>query len=345
MTLDAKPNNAPARRPTIKDVATRAGVALGTVSRILNGNSTVAPALRDHVRAVIAEIGYQPDLVARSMRAQKTHVLGCIVTDISQPVAAAMIAGAAEVAGAAGYALFVSEFRNDRPTEERIFQVMKDRRIDGLLATVGSDEDIAQRDILLSLPFPVVLWERDFEGGLLDSVLTDHRFGVRLATEHLIAQGYGALALVSGHAGTWTGREQAAGFRAACEAHFGQTGAAIESRIMTTDAFAQGSPVLEAARRKPLGVVANIHDIPRLLKQARSLGLEAPRDIGLISIGDAEFLEVLDPAVTAIRGDPQRLGTMAAQRLLKRIDTMPDDAPMRQLERPQLIVRASSARR
>jgi LacI family transcriptional regulator len=341
MKASTKTKSEQPRKPTIKDVATRAGVALGTVSRILNGNTTVAPAIRDHVLSVIGELGYQPDLIARSMRAQKTHVLGCIVTDISQPVAAAMIAGASEVARQAGYALFVSDFHNDKRTEDRILQVMKERRIDGLLVTTGSDEDEEQFGKIRSLPFPVVLWERDFKDGGIDSVLTDHRLGVQLAAEHLIAQGFRSLALVTAHARTWPSREQAAGFEEArLNAH-----EAIETRILTTDQLA-ATPVLltqlASQGERHFGVIANIHDIPKLLKQARELGLGVPDDIGLVSIGDTEILEVLNPAVTAIRGNPLLIGSMAARRLLSRIDGAADMVPSRQFDRPSLIVRASS---
>lgn len=330
------------KRPTIKDVAAQAGVALGTVSRILNGNATVAPAIRDHVRAVIAELGYEPDLIARSMRAQKTHVLGCVVTDISQPVAAAMIAGASEVARRADYALFVSDFHNDRRAESRILHVMKERRIDGLLITVSSDEDADLFRTITSLPFPVVVWERDFKGVGVDSVLTDHRLGVRLAADHLIAQGFRSLALVTAHARTWTAREQAGGLE---DARLGAR-VTIETRIVTTDQLAAEPALLtELASRgqRHFGVIANIHDIPRLLKQARDLGLGTPGAIGLVSIGDTEIFEVLNPAISAIRGNPHLIGTMAAQRLLSRIGGDRDSAPSRQFDRPSLIVRASSS--
>lgn len=330
------------RKPTIKDVAAKAGVALGTVSRILNGNTTVAPAIRDHVLSVIGELGYQPNLIARSMRAQKTHVLGCIVTDISQPVAAAMVAGASEVARQAGYALFVSDFQNDKRTEDRIFQVMKERRIDGLLVTVGSDEDKDTLGKLRNLPFPVVLWERNFKDGGIDSVLTDHRLGLRLAAEHLIAQGFRSLALVTAHARTWPSREQAAGLEEA-RLNAGET---IEARILTTDQLAATPALLtELASQgeRHFGVIANIHDIPKLLKQARALALGIPDDIGLVSIGDTEILEVLSPAITAIRGNPLLIGSIAARRLLSRIESATDMAPSRQFDRPSLIVRASSS--
>lgn len=342
MKVDPKQALRQPRKPTIKDVAAKAGVALGTVSRILNGNTTVAPAIRDHVLSVIGELGYQPDLIARSMRAQRTHVLGCVVTDISQPVASAMIAGASEVARQAGYALFVSDVHNDRRTEDRILQVMKERRIDGLLITVSSDEDKKLFDKLRNLPFPVVLWERDFEDGGIDCVLTDHRLGVRLAAEHLIVQGYRSLALVTAHARTWPAREQAGGLE---EARLG-AGHKIETRIVTTDQLAVKPTLLTelaSQRQRNFGVIANIHDIPRLLRQARDVGLEIPTDIGLVSIGDTEILEVLNPAITAIRGNPQLIGNMAARRLLSRIEGIPNATASRQFDRPRLIIRASSS--
>lgn len=103
----------------MKDVARRANVSLGTVSRIVNSNATVAPELRRHVEAVIRELGYRPNVSARTMRTRRTHAIGIIVTDLRQPVAATLVAQASEIARRHGFAPIVGDFQNDAAAEER----------------------------------------------------------------------------------------------------------------------------------------------------------------------------------------------------------------------------------
>ena len=106
-------DSAPAKTVTIKDVAREAGVALGTVSRILNGHENVDPVLRKKVQKVIAKLGYRRNATARSMRVGKTLAVGCIVSDIRQPVAAMMVTGAEAVLRNSGYAMIVASTHYD----------------------------------------------------------------------------------------------------------------------------------------------------------------------------------------------------------------------------------------
>lgn len=152
------------RRATIKDVAIRADVALGTVSRIINGNATVTPELRDHVLKVIEELDYRPNTTARTLRTKRTQAVGIIVTDIRQPIAAEMIAAAGKVVRERGFAPIVGDFHNDRESERLLLRFMAERSVDGLLITISSDENASLIAELKKLGVPVVLWERDAAG-------------------------------------------------------------------------------------------------------------------------------------------------------------------------------------
>ena len=299
--------------PTMKDVAQRANVSLGTVSRIVNGNATVAPELRQHVEAVIRELGYRPNVSARTMRTRRTHAIGIIVTDLRQPVAAVLVAQASEIARRHGFAPIVGDFQNDAEAEDRLLRFMAERSVDGLVLTISSDEDKTLLDRLEGMGIPVVLWERD-TAGRFPSVRTDHRAGARMAGEALRQRGRRQVLLVAGHEQTWTGREQVAGMREGL-------GEGIALDVVHTGRFDAGA--LQAALRDshPVdAVVANVHDIPAVLGAVAEAGLACPRDLSVISIGDDPFLAICHPPVSAVVLPSRQVATEAAGMLLQRLD-------------------------
>lgn len=329
------------RTVTIKDVASRAGVGLGTVSRVLNGNENVAPQLRDQVFRAVQELGYRPNSVARSMRLGKSYAVGCLVTDIRQPIAAEMIAAAETTLGRAGYTLIVASTHFDNGREAEILSLMQNRVVDGMLLTVNrdNDPDVAQR--LAAINIPMVLWERSPSGGF-DTVLTKHRDGARSATAHLLELGHHEIALVAGHLDTWVGREQKAGFDAAFADHGLEPAAGL---VFEVGLFKMRELEALFRRERPItAIIANIDEIPGILRFCAKRGLMLPGDLSIVSIGDASILEVMTPSITAVRGNGTKVAQLAANLLLKKMsDKQPETAPERLTVGMQLKVRRSTA--
>lgn len=321
------------RRVTIKDVAVHAEVALGTVSRIINGNQTVSPDLRDHVNKVIEELGYRPNASARTMRTNKTQVIGIVVTDIAQPVAAKLIASAAECVRDAGYASIIGDFHNDVGREETLLRFMSERNVDGLILTVSSDENAELVERLNQLNIPIVLWEREAKDAF-PSARSDHRLGARQAAELLLGRGRTSVLLVAGHETSWTGREQIAGMTE------GLAGAA-RLEVIHTGRFTSGKLAARLGRYD--AIVANVHDIPAIMLVLKAAGKTTPGDVAVISIGDDPFLEICNPPITAIRTRPDLVGAMAARLLLAELGREPSDKmPQNGLIAPEMMVRQST---
>lgn len=324
------------KRVTIKDVALRAEVALGTVSRIINGNQTVAPELRKHVETVIKELGYRPNATARTLRTNKTNVVGIIVTDLRQPVASQLVAAAADIVRSHSFAPVVGDFRDDADNEAMLLRFMSERNVDGLLLTISSDENPGLITSLKKLDFPIVLWERD-AAGQFPSIRSDHRLGTRLAAGHLQERGRKRVLLVAGHERTWTGREQVAGMQeglgkdvSLTVVHTGHfVPRALEENLAGADAYD--------------AVVANIHDIPAIMQVVNASGRRCPRDISIVSIGDDPFLEIASPAISAVRLRPDLVGAIAARLLIAQLDKKAERTPQdAKLVPPELRLRASS---
>lgn len=323
------------RNVTMKDVAQRANVALGTVSRIINRNATVSPELRDHVEAVIEELGYRPNVIARTMRTQRTQAIGIVVTDITQPVAARLVSAASEHARARGFAPIVGDFLNDVAAEDQLIRFMSERNVDGLILTISSDENAELIGTLEDLGIPVVLWEREASGHFV-SVRTDHGLGAAMAARALLKRGRRHVALVAGHEHTWTGREQVRGMRETLE------GAARLTVAHTGRFDAEGFLASLSAAEPVDAVVANVHDIPAIMGGLKRLGLRCPEDVSVVSIGDDAFLQISAPPITAIRLRPDHVGETAVRCLIEQIDRSPGASSVQpDLVAPEFIVRAS----
>ncbi len=314
------------RTVTIKDVAREAGVALGTVSRILNGHENVDSALREKVLQVIGALGYSRNATARSMRIGKTLAVGCIVSDIRMPVAAAMVTSAEIALRDAGYAMIVANTHYEEDREAEIMAFMRERAVDGLLMIVNRDADASTAKRLKALNIPIVLWERD-AGGALDCVVTEHRQGTHAATEHLLSLGHRRILLIAGHPQTWVGREQAAGLHEA----LGQVGAPVDEIpvFQVGQLRRKGLAALLDKPDRPSAIIANINEISNVLSAAADVGLAVPKNLSVVSIGDSDFLQLTSPPITAVTGSPETLGTIATELLIERLITSAPHAAKR----------------
>ncbi|HSV54990.1 MAG TPA: LacI family DNA-binding transcriptional regulator [Burkholderiaceae bacterium] len=325
---------------TVKDVARVAGVAVGTVSRVLNDNATVMPQVRERVLAAMRELNYEPNVLARSMRAGSTRAVGCIVSDVVQMTAAQMLNGAEEVLRDAGYAMYMASSHYDLEREKSIISSFRQRKIDGLILVISDDEDPGYLSFLQSLRVPIILWERE-AGGLFSSALSDHHGGCLQAAAYLQGLGHERIALVAGREHTWVGREMVRGYE---QAHRERGTVVAPSLISRTDRFdvAACTQLLTQANR-PTAVIAPINDLALLMSVARTLGLQVPADISVISIGDSSLLGIFNPGITVVRHDPLEVGRTAARLLLAALEGEAS-AEQKVLFPAELVVRGSCAR-
>ena len=337
-----KPQSIIARKRglTVKDVARVAGVAVGTVSRVLNDNSTVMPDVRERVLAAMRELNYEPNAVARSMRAGATHVVGCIVSDVVQLTAAQMITGAEQQLREAGSAMFVASSHYDIAAEKEVIRTFRQRKIDGLILVITDDKNPEYVAYLESLHLPIVLWERD-AGGRFNSVLSDHRGGCAQATSYLLGLGHTRIALVAGHESTWVGREMVQGY---VEAHAGRQRAPSRDLIQHTGSFdlSACTQLLTGANR-PTAIIATINDLALVMSVARGLALKVPSDLSVISVGDSSLISMTNPAITVVRHDPRQVGKTAADLLLSMLGDISPIERHRIVFPAELILRESCA--
>ena len=332
-----------ARAVTVKDVAIAAGVSAGTVSRVTSNNPAVQPDLRAHVLSVIKRLGYRPNPIAQSMRTAETKLIGCVVSDFSNPLYSAILKSAETTLLDEGYTLVIASSDNRIDREVQIIETLARRRVDGLMAVLSDERAPQLIQALGEAAIPLLMMERDMDVPG-DLIATDHLGGTQRATEYLLSLGHRRIALITGSTSTRSGRDRAAGYRAAHAARDVAVDEALVRCESLTTAFAfKETQRLLTAPEPPTAVIAGGNMM--LAGVLRALGVlecRVPADVSVVSSGDTELAELAAPPVTVIRWDLVEFGREAAKLMLHRLRNR-DAAPRRIVVPCSLVVRGSCA--
>jgi LacI family transcriptional regulator len=288
------------RRPTMVDVAREAGVALRTVSRVVNGDATVGEAFASRVRDAIAALGYQPDERARQLRSGITGTIGAAVRNIwdAHPV----LGAADEAARAAGFTIVAMATEDDENREREAVISMCRRRMDGIIIEpIAENHQYLQPEIDAGLT--VVAFDRPATGVLVDTVLTDNRGGIEQAFEHLARHGHRRIGYIGDDERIYTGHERAEAFRHCLRA----SGTAVEGLVHPGPIY----PIRIAAALKRLAdgpdpataiVTGNVSTTITVVRQlGRAFGATP-----LVGFDDFPLADLLQPGLTVVaQGEPQ----------------------------------------
>lgn len=334
------------RRPTIHDVAKRAGVHPATVSRALNHAlpGRIAETTARKVRDAALELGYLPDPAARSLRTRRSRLVGVVIPDLTNPVLAPIVRGVEETLWAAGLACLLADTDNDQAREAAVIVELQARRCDGLVvATATRRSPIVER--LAADGPPTVLVTRDLDGGSLPLVAADEAAGVSAAVRYLVALGHERIAHLSGPVNVSTAMTRARAFRATLAELLGPATQPLvrHGRRFTIDVGRELTSELLRNRHDITAIVAG-NDMIALgcLDALREAGLRCPEDVSVIGHNDMPLVGRLQPPLTTVAFPQRALGVRAAEVLLRRLT---DDAgPLeRHLLLTELVVRGSTA--
>jgi LacI family transcriptional regulator len=329
-----------AGRPTIRDVAERAGVSIATVSRALNDRGDVSGATRDRVREVARSVGYSPDPAARSLAGQKTRLVAIVVgdnaghRDLSLIFFGPVLTAIARRLGRSGY----------DPLLLPPGTVGLDHGFDAAIL-IGVDADDPLVGQLAARRAPVVGIDVRCRSVRSAYVGSDHADGVRLALGHLHALGHRRIAHLAGASNTSAGGERLEAFRREASLLGLETPDALVRRCDFSSASGyRETCALLALEERPTAIVA-ASDLMALaaLQAIRDAGLEPGSDIAVAGFDDLEAAALSHPPLTTIRQDRRELGAVAATRAIELIED-PDAAPPDTILPVELVVRASTAR-
>ena len=329
--------------PTIRDIAQRSGVSIGTVSNVLNNVPTVKEETRRKVQQAIAELKYSPNRAARSLASGTTQTLAFILPDICNPFFPEMVRGAMETANQHQYEIFLANIDNNPRKEIRFIENFIDRGVDGLIIAT-SDCSSKQVDRIRGTEAHVVIVDRDIEGLERDSVLLDnHRCGY-MAAGHLVALGRRNIGLILGPMETMTARKRLEGAKAVLGEHGLFREALVRSGVYSYESGYQIMRELLAGPA-PLDAVMCANDLLAIgsLKAAQETGLSVPDDLAIVGIDDILISRLVNPPLTTVRQPTFELGAIAAQMVIERIQGTVRGAARKVILAGELIVRGSTA--
>jgi LacI family transcriptional regulator len=327
----------------MKDVAELAGVSASTVSHVLNGTRKVSEDTRERVRLAIEELGYEPNLLAKSLKVSRTFTIGLLISDIQNPFFTSVIRGAEDVALSRGYHLFLCNTDEDPNREDEYVRELSKKRVDGLI--VASSASRRNHTLQLRLEdVPFVFMDREVEGIEADTVSVDNRLGMRLIAEHLTQLGHERVGMVSGPLEKSSGYERYHGLRDA----LADLGLPLRDSLVRFGDFrvSGGREAAEELLRLPEPptalVVSNNQMTLGALLAVRELGLRVPDEVSVVSFDDMEWAPLANPPLTALAQPTYEMGATAARILLDKIEKKAIGSPSKLFMEPELMVRGST---
>lgn len=325
-------------RPSIHDVAARAGVSVTTVSHAVSGNRPVSESTRQRVLAAMAELGYQPSHAAAALKTGRSNTIAVLVPDITNPFNAELALGVEQAARERGFDMILVNTGFDPELESSHLSMIARRAVDGLVYAAGSS--VGARPIEeVAVGFPVVLADEELASGAFDTVISDNLAGGALVGAHLAALGHRRVLVVTGPASLLGCQDRLAGFRSR-----------FPHEVLVVEGDFRQRSGTEAVRAHPPRAAAYtavfaLNDLMAFgaVQALREAGLAVPADVSVVGYDDVPTASLITPGLTTVRQPTAAIGRQAALRLLDRITgAAPPGAVERTVLPVELRVRAST---
>jgi DNA-binding LacI/PurR family transcriptional regulator len=328
----------------IKNVAEAAGVSNATVSRVLANKPYVREEVRQRVLAVVKELGYQPSRVARSLRFQRSRLIGLIISDIQNPFFTSLVRAVEDVAHEHQYTVVLCNSDEDLEKEKLYIDLMQAEMVAGVLITSTSEVDSPCKK-LIEIGIPVVAVDRRMVDLEVDTVVTDNVESTFALVSHLIADGHQRIGGIFATSTTTTGRERQEGYFQALQAqHLPVDPCLVRTGLPKEDAgYFLAGELLDLPDPPTALFTANNLLTTGAIRAINERGLRIPGDIALGAFDEMSWMSLIKPSLTVIAQPTYELGQTATNLLLQRIK---DKSRPRQevVLKSELFVRQSCAR-
>jgi DNA-binding LacI/PurR family transcriptional regulator len=343
-------HNPSSKKVTIKDVARACDVSIQTVSRVLNNRSDVSKATREKVQTVIDGMGYQPNILARGMRRQ-SDTLGVIISGLHHKGVATTLNGVARASEERGYTLIFKETASLESEDVLPFiRSLMAHQVRGIICAapqVGTNWTSLQKSLPAKTP-PLVFLKGNPLAAPITISIDNYAAGYK-ATCHMIEQGYGHIAHISGPSDWWEAQERQRGWRQALmEAGLPIPASALTEGDWTPASGCSGFTRLREAYPEMDAVfAANDQMALGVMQAAWQQGVNVPEGLGVAGMDDLSESAFFTPPLTTVRQNFYQLGELAVRKLLRLADMTPEDdavAADTLVIQPELIVRQSTNR-
>jgi DNA-binding LacI/PurR family transcriptional regulator len=332
---------------TIKDIAKLAGVAHTTVSRALRGSPLIAADTAERIQRIAAELGYQPSAAARSLKTNRSQVLGVIVSHIADPFFSEILEGIEDEAQQCGYSLFIAASQHDPQRERAIVKTMREHRVDGAIicSTPFSPEQSQQ---LLAYNIPIVVINNQAAEDYRYSIYHDDVDGSQQITKHLIALGHRRIAYLGNGLSGRTNHERLSGFRQSMQAAglpipdefiHDVPGGDLENGLGGVDQFL-------ALPIRPTAIFC-FNDLLAIgaIQGLRRAGLAVPENCSVAGFDNITFSAYTHPPLTTLDQPKRQIGSEAARLMLALLAPQDNPPPAQRIQvlKGRLLLRGSTA--
>lgn len=329
---------------SIQDVALLARVSTATASRALSRPDMVADGTRQRVLNAASQLGYQPNVLARSLRQKETRTIGVIVTDILNPFHAQLAKGIQDAADHHGYTVFLFNSDEEGAKERRAIDTLRGHLPQGLIIVPTS----AARENLGALSgVPVVELDRVTGNPDVSTVTADNTTGAAAATRHLITLGHTRIGMIVGQLDISTATQRHAAYRAALEDaglcydpalvlhgnHREDDGYRAAMRLLTLDSAQRPTALFVGNNEMTVGAVL----------ATRALNLRIPEDLSLVGFDDSRWAQTMFPPLTVVAQPTYDLGVQACEQLLSQLSRPHGGPPEHRVLPTILILRHSTS--
>ena len=306
---------------TIEDVARLAGVSNSTVSRVLNEKEYVKESTRKKVYDAVAELGYKPSRIARSLRANASQIIGLIISDIQNPFFTSLVRAVEDIAYEHNFSLLLCN-TDENPEKEKLYvDLMLSERVSGVIITPTREHDCPITK-LLEMKVATVCVDRQVLDCETDSVVSDNAESSYKLVEHLIENGHQRIGALFGPSNITTFRERLAGYR---KAH-SQYGLILDENLIK-----QGTPkeqeghllanqLLDLPDRPTAMIAGNNLMALGAIHAIKDRNLSLPEDISLVTFDDREWAQLITPTITVASQPTYEMGKEAAELVMRRIE-------------------------
>ncbi len=333
---------------TIKDVARHAGLSQSTVSRALNQSGYVSEETQRRVDTAVAELGYQPNWLARGLKGQPSHLVGLIVPEVSSLYDNLIIQSVSTMLHQNNYGMMLCINNEDAAVDLWYLKALQEKHVDGIIYVhpLGGSNSSFVRD-LAKQGTPIIELNRRREEDLLDGVLADNVQGAYQITNYLIGLGHRRIGLIMGQSELTTGQNRLTGYRHALH----EAGIPIDPTLIRVGSFTQehgeaGTRELLELAERPSAILAGSNRILLgLLKVLNEQAICIPDDMSVAAFNDTEWLSMWHPPITTVDIATEEMARLSVELLLRQISSsLKAYKPRTYLLSTSLLERASCKR-
>jgi LacI family transcriptional regulator len=329
---------------TIKQVAQRANVSTATVSRVINDNYPVSDEAKEKVQRAIIELGYRPNGIARSLKCNKTYMVGMVVPDISNNYFMDIARGLESVISPLGYSLIFCSTDENTEKELKLLNALNEKRVDFvLLASSTQNSDKLEKFIKQGMN--IIMIDTSIDDLEIDLVVEDNYNATYKIISYVIGEGHRKIGIVNGIMEVSTAKERYKGFVKALE----NNNIEVEDRYVVNGNYNRKKAYEEVKRM----LQKNINDLPTVLFAAnndmaegtmlaiKELNLDIPEDISLISFGDISLAQLIEPRLTIISQNAELIGQKAGELMINRMEGNDEEDYHKVIIPSEIIIRQS----